>query len=262
LQSLSSDDAKIVGDKHGTYEVKTKEEPVNVQDPRDKHESPVPTFCGRPIDLSLAKLDTKVEGFGTPQVKTHLHQVNQVESSHSKSHDRKTSSPVSLYDDEDYLVKNQTMIYPFGQQSIQARVSDLQAAAATSIPDVSSLPKLLKSHNVGYKEGDNAATWYSCFNNFCLMIGIYLTPPNAMVKDSEMGKEWDSKTLPFVIYSHLAKMEKVLSHILSAPNFFPKSMNDELQLKPKPYNFLRLFMVLHSNSVPDLSDRVIKQLFQ
>jgi hypothetical protein len=65
-----------------------------------------------------------------------------------------------LYDDDDYLVKDSNYIYPFGQQSIQGRISDLKAAAATSLPEVSALPKLLKSHNVGYKDGDNAATWY------------------------------------------------------------------------------------------------------
>lgn len=167
---------------------------------------------------------------------------------------------MSIYDDDDYLVKDPNYFYPFGQQSIQGRISDLQAAAAsTSLPEVSSLPKLLKSHNVGYKDGDNAATWCARFNNFYLMIaGIYLPPPNLMKKDSEMGKEWDSQHLLFVFYSRFAKMEKLLSHILFTPDFFPKSMLDELQLNPKPYNFLCLFMALHSHSVPDLSDRIIK----
>lgn len=36
-------------------------------------------------------------------------------------------------------------------------------------------------------------------------------------------------------------------------------MMDDLQLNPKPYNFLRLFMAIHSHAVPDLSDRVIKR---
>jgi hypothetical protein len=173
---------------------------------------------------------------------------------------KKTLSPVSVYDDDDYLVKNPDSIFPFGQQTVHNRIMDLQMAAAVTIPDVSTLPKLLKSHNVGFKEGDNASTWYSRFNNFCLvMIGIYLPPPSAMEKNSEMGKEWDDKALPFVFYSRFSRMERVLSHILLSPDFFPKSMMDELQLNPKPYNFLRLFMALHSNSVPDLSDRVIKR---
>mmetsp|Transcript_3560 Transcript_3560/g.6720 ORF Transcript_3560/g.6720 Transcript_3560/m.6720 type:complete len:615 (-) Transcript_3560:1923-3767(-) len=136
---------------------------------------------------------------------------------------------------------------------------DLQTAAAVPIPDVSNLPKLLKAHNVGFKEGDNASTWYLRFNNFCLMLGIYLPPPSAMEKNSEMGKEWDDKAVPFVFYSRFSRMERVLSHILLSPDFFPKSMMDELLLNPKPYNFIRLFMALHSNSVPDLSDRVIKR---
>jgi hypothetical protein len=80
-----------------------------------------------------------------------------------------------------------------------------------------------------------------------------------MEKNSEMGREWDSNCLPFVIYSRFNKMEKVLSHILNTPEFFPKSMYDDPQLNPKPYNFLWLFMSLHSSSVPDLSDRVIKR---
>jgi hypothetical protein len=80
-----------------------------------------------------------------------------------------------------------------------------------------------------------------------------------MQKDSEMGKEWDSNSLPFIFYSRLAKMEKVLSHILLAPDFFPKSFHDELQLNPRPYNFLRLFMALRSSSVPELGDRIIKR---
>jgi hypothetical protein len=122
------------------------------------------------------------------------------------------------------------------------------------------LPKLLKFHNIGYKEKNNAATWYNRFNRFCLMIGIYLPPPNAMQKDSEMGSKWDSNALPFIFYSRLAKIDKVLSCILQSPDFFPKNMNDELQLNPKPYNFLRrLFMALRSNSVPELSDCIIKR---
>jgi hypothetical protein len=231
-------------------------------------------FRGRPIDLSPTKLDVKVEHLSptkldvkvdecvTPSVKISIpvHKPNDFVPSSAKHSDKKTSSPVSIYEDEDYLVKDRNDIYPFGQQSIQARVSDLQAAAATSLPEVSSLPKILKSHNVGYKEGDNAAAWYGRFNNFCLMIGIYLPPPNSMQKNSEMGREWDSQSLPFVFYSRFAKMEKLLSHILFTPAvFFPKTMMDELQLNPKPYNFLRLFMALHSHSVPDLSDRVIKR---
>lgn len=164
-----------------------------------------------------------------------------------------------IYDDSDFLVKDAMSVCPFGQQSTIQRIDDLQTAAATTIPEVTTLPKLLKSHNVGYKDGDNAATWYNCCNDFCLMIGIYLPPPNAMKKNSEMGTEWDSNALPFVFYSRSAKMEKVLSHILHAPDFFPKCMTDELQLNPKPYNFLRLFMALRSSSVPDLSDRIIKR---
>jgi hypothetical protein len=174
------------------------------------------------------------------------------------SHPRKNlkdASPVSIYNENDYLVLDKSKIIPFGQQTVHERIMDLQTAAAANIPDVSTLPKLLKSHNVGFKTGDNAATWYSRFNDFCLMLGIYLPPPNSMKKNSEMGTEWDSKGLPYVFYSRFNKMEKVLSHILFTPDFFPQTMADELQLNPKPYNFIRLFMALHSHSVPDLSDR-------
>jgi hypothetical protein len=80
-----------------------------------------------------------------------------------------------------------------------------------------------------------------------------------MEKNSEMGKEWDSQSIPHVFYSRFNKMERILSHILLAPGFFPKFMLDDLHLNPKPYNFLRLFMAVHSHSVPDLSDRVIKR---
>jgi hypothetical protein len=91
------------------------------------------------------------------------------------------------------------------------------------------------------------------------MIGIYLSPPKAMEKNSIMGKEWDNRALPKVFYSRFEKMKKILSHILCSPDFFPKELQDDLQLNPHPYNFLRLFMALHSHAVPDLSDRVIKR---
>jgi hypothetical protein len=54
------------------------------------------------------------------------------------------------------------------------RVVELQPAMTATLPDVSTLPKLLKSHNVGYNNGDNTATCYLQFNDFCLMLGIYL----------------------------------------------------------------------------------------
>lgn len=217
-------------------------------------------FRGRPIDMN-AKVTSQGQDYDhptTPNIRSARSPVNNPFRKGVALTEHK-SSPISVYDDEDYLVKNEDNICPFGQQSVQQRIADLQTATASTIPDVTSLPKLLKSHNVGYKEGDNAATWYNRFNDFCLMIGIYLPPPNAMQKDSEMGKEWDSNSLPYVFYLRLAKMEKVLSHILLAPDFFPKSFNDELQLNPRPYNFLRLFMALRSSSVPDLGDRIIKR---
>jgi hypothetical protein len=169
------------------------------------------------------------------------------------------TSPISIHDEDDYRVFDVSNIVPFAQESVTSRVADLQSIAMTNIPDVSSIPKLLKSHNVSFKKDENASTWYLRFYNFCAMIGIYLTPPKAMEKNSIMGREWDSGTLPKVFYSRFEKMKKVLTHILFAPDFFPKDLQDDLQLNPHPYNFLRLFMALNSHAVPDLSDRVIKR---
>jgi hypothetical protein len=156
-------------------------------------------------------------------------------------------------------VQDEQFIVPFSQESVKSRVADLQSIAMTNIPDVSSIPKLLKSHNVAFKKDENASTWYQRFHNFCAMIGVYLTPPKVMEKTSVMGKEWDNQALPKVFYSRFSKMTKVLSHILFSPEFFPKDFQDDLQLNPNPYNFLRLFMALNSHAVPDLSDRVIKR---
>lgn len=231
--------------------------PIFTQDESNQSIATNPiTFRGHPIDMK-AKVIPQMPIPSTPIIRPDRSRTQEYQK-RSVTPGQKSQSPISIYDDADYLVKNPMDVCPFGQQSTDQRINDLQTAATTSIPEVTTLPKLLKSHNVGYKEGDNAATWYSRLNDFCLMIGIYLPPPNAMKKDSEMGREWDSNTLPFVFYSRIAKMEKVLTHILHAPDFFPKSLSDKLQLNPKPYNFLRLFMALRSSSVPDLSDRIIK----
>jgi hypothetical protein len=172
---------------------------------------------------------------------------------------RGSNSPISVYEDADFLVKNPDTIVTFGMETKQMRVDQLQSLAYTSIPEVSSIIKLLKSHNVGYKRGDNASTWYMKLHNFCNIIGVYLTPPKAMEKHSEMGREWDAGCLPHVLYARINKMEKVLAHIITSPDFFPSDMQDDLQLNPNPYNFLRLFMAVHSHSVPDLSDNVINR---
>jgi hypothetical protein len=79
---------------------------------------------------------------------------------HAMNH--KSHSLVSMYDDEDYLVKNPNDIWQFGQQSSQNRILDLQTAAASTV-----IP-------------DNRSTWYLRFNNLCLMTWIYLPPPNYM----------------------------------------------------------------------------------
>ena len=255
-------------DRNTTQNVKTDDIPVQnqfsnvpyhdrfVKDEKFSSVSPAVQhmFRGHPIDFNPSmKRDPHV----TPVARNGLQ--TPVNPSSNQRTNGKVQSPTSIYDDEDYLVQDPDHVFPFGQQSVTSRINDLQTAALVTIPDVSTLPKLLKAHNVAYKDGDNAASWYLRFNNFCLMLGIYLPPPNAMEKNSEMGKEWDSKALPHVFYSRFNKMERVLSHILFSPEFFPKAMSDDLHLNPKPYNFLRLFMALHSNSVPDLSDRVIKR---
>jgi hypothetical protein len=164
------------------------------------------------------------------------------------------SSPISIHDGDDYRVLDPSSIVPFAQESVTGRVADLQSIEMTNIPDVSSIPKLLKSHNVSFKKDDNASTWYQRFHNFCAMNGIYLMPPKAMEKNSVMGREWDSGNLPKVFYLCFAKMKKVLTHILFAPDFFPKELQDDLQLNPHPYHFLRLFIASNSHAVPDLSD--------
>jgi hypothetical protein len=177
------------------------------------------TFHGHPIDMK-ARVVPQMPVPSTPVVNPdrscpHDAQKRSPTSSH------KPTSPISVYDDADFPVKDRDCIYPFGQQSTAQRIDNLQTAAATTIPEVTTLPKLLKSHNVGYKDGDNAATWYSRFNDFCLMIGIYLPPLNAMKKDSEMGTEWDSNALPFVSLFSPCQDGKSPSHILRAPDFFP-----------------------------------------
>ena len=103
----------------------------------------------------------------------------------------------------------------FAQESVITRINDLQSMAMTTIPEVTSIPKLLRSYNVSFKK-DDTSTWYLSFHNFCAIIGIYLTPTKAMTKNSEMGQEWDNNALPKVLYSQFPKMEKVLTHILFA----------------------------------------------
>jgi hypothetical protein len=89
------------------------------------------------------------------------------------------------------------------------------------------------------------------------MLGMYICPPNAMDKESEMGKEWDSKCLPLAFYDKFVQMERILGHILKSPGFIPDKYRDELLLNPRPYNFLRLFVALHACSASDLSRMVV-----
>jgi hypothetical protein len=224
-----------------------------------------PMFRGVPIDMSDVNVNADQRGFKIsrndldPAYISSHHRGRIPPSSRDNTAAKISQSPISVYDDDDYLVQNPQFIVPFAQESMITRINDLQSIATTTIPDVTSIPKLLRSHNVSFKKDDNATTWYLRFHNFCAMIGIYLTPTKAMTKTSEMGREWDNVALPKVLYSRFPKMEKVLTHILFAPDFFPKELQDDLQLNPQPYNFLRLFMATNSHAVPELSDQVIKR---
>lgn len=155
------------------------------------------------------------------------------------------------------MVRDAESIVPFAQELVSARIDHLESNSAISLPKVTDLPKLIKSHNLALKDGDDILSWYARLNDFCMMLGIYICPPNSMDKNSEMGKEWDSKCLPFAFYDKFPQSERILSHILRSPGFLPDKYKDELLLNPKPYNFLRLFIALHACSGSDLSTMVV-----
>jgi hypothetical protein len=101
--------------------------------------------------------------------------------------------------------------------------------------------------------------WYNRFHDFTMMLGIYLCPPNAMDKTSEMGKEWTSDSLPLAFHDKHVQSERILGHILRSPKFIPTKYKDELMLNPNPYNFLRLFIALHACSASDLSTVIVRR---
>lgn len=74
---------------------------MKIQNAPNKHEFSVPMFHGRPMDMSPAKLDTKIEEFSTPMITKPSRQVEKFESSNPRNSDRKVASPVSVYDDDD-----------------------------------------------------------------------------------------------------------------------------------------------------------------
>jgi hypothetical protein len=147
-----------------------------------KTEVPV-TFCGIPIDMDgfkqnenrrsegrlLEEIDDETPiGGAYVGCRSHRGQFSPKVTSFPKQ----SNSPISIHDDDDFLVQDMQSIVPFAQESIKSRVADLQSIAITSIPDVLSIPKLLKSHNMAFKKDENASTWYQRFHNFCAMIGI------------------------------------------------------------------------------------------
>mmetsp|Transcript_17203 Transcript_17203/g.32572 ORF Transcript_17203/g.32572 Transcript_17203/m.32572 type:complete len:491 (+) Transcript_17203:1535-3007(+) len=78
-----------------------------------------------------------------------------------------------------------------------------------------------------------------------------------MDKDSEMGKEWDSNSLPTAFHDKFVQSERILSHILRSPKFILDKYKDELLLNPRPYYFLRLFVTIHTCSASSLSMKVV-----
>lgn len=166
-------------------------------------------------------------------------------------------SPIRVYGDDECLIRDASKVIPFSQESKLVRVDQLQTSARLCLPNVTDIPKLLKSHNVALSDSEDVLSWYLRFNDFALMLGIYICPPNAMDKNSEMGKEWDSGSLPHAFYDKRVQSERILSHILRSPKFIPDKYKDELLLNPKPYNFLRLFIALHACSGSDLSSMVV-----
>jgi hypothetical protein len=185
----------------------------------------------------------------------------QTRSNISRSVNGKTTpaSPVCVFDDEECLVRDASKVIPFSRESVAERVSNLETSAGIVLPKATDIPKLLKSHNVALNDDDDILVWYNRFHDFAMMLGIYLCPPNAMDKTSEMGKEWSSGCLPLAFHEKFVQSERILSYILRSPKFFPTKYKDELMLNPKPYNFLRLFIALHACPASDLSNIVVRR---
>mmetsp|Transcript_13085 Transcript_13085/g.24590 ORF Transcript_13085/g.24590 Transcript_13085/m.24590 type:complete len:183 (+) Transcript_13085:184-732(+) len=102
-----------------------------------------PMFRGHPINLNgRARYSPTVTPVAKNSVQTPMYPT-------SNRQQEGITSAVSVYEDEDYLVKDPPHILPIGQQTVQSPVMDLQTVAAVAIPDASHIPKLLKSHNVG-----------------------------------------------------------------------------------------------------------------
>jgi len=96
---------------------------------------PLPTiFHGHSIDMSSHAEPKHI----VPLTPIQCNVSPQVTSTNSGQ--QKNNFQISVYDEDDIIVKNPNKIYPFGQQSIQGRVLDLQTEATAAIPDVSTLP--------------------------------------------------------------------------------------------------------------------------
>ena len=141
-------------------------------------------------------------------------------------------SPIRVYAEDECKVRNSIGIVPFSRESVQDRIEHLEATAAITLPRATDIAKLLKSHNIAMTTDEDHLVWYQHFGEFASMIGIYICPPNAMEKDSEMGKEWDSNSLPLAFHEKLVQSERILSHILRSPKFILEKYKDDLLLNP------------------------------
>jgi hypothetical protein len=100
-------------------------------------------------------------------------------------------SPFDIYDDDACCLSDWIKIIPFSPETLPEMLANLEASAAAPLPKVTDIPKLLKHHNIAMSKNDEP--WYGHLNDFAMMLGIKICPPNAMDVYSEMGKEWDSK---------------------------------------------------------------------
>jgi hypothetical protein len=202
--------------------------------------------------------------FGNPPGVTCAHLQNSVPPVHSHNGQfspriNKNMTPIRVYDDGECKVTNMDRIVPFARESIAERVRNLETSASVSLPRATDVAKLLKSHNIALKDEEDIGAWYQRFGEFGSMLGLYICPPNAMDKDSEMGTEWDAGGLPLAFYDKRVQSERILSLILNSPKFIPDKYKDELLLNPNPYNFLRLFITLYTCSASSLSLKVVLQ---
>ena len=61
-------------------------------------------------------------------------------------------SPIHVYNDSECVVRIQSKVVPFSQESLQTHVGHLQSCAGLSLLNVTDILKLLKSHNVALSD--------------------------------------------------------------------------------------------------------------